>query len=97
MRKSKPLFTILISASLLTMQSCYVYTTNIGKGPQGNTVIKKKNHYLIEGLVPLNTVDVQKEANTTDMEITVKFTFIDLLIAGLTGGIYTPTTVIIRK
>lgn len=72
-------------------------TTNIRKGSQGNTVIKKKNHYLIEGLVPLSTVDIQKEAGTCDFEFTVKFGFLDLLIGGLTGGLYTPTTVIIRK
>ncbi|GIV26867.1 MAG: hypothetical protein KatS3mg027_0681 [Bacteroidia bacterium] len=88
---------ILTAVSLLTLQSCYVYTTNVGKGPQGNTIIKKKNHYLIEGLVPLSTVDLNKEAGTCDFEVTVKFSFLDFLIAGITGGIYTPTTVIIRK
>ncbi|GAB4457018.1 MAG: hypothetical protein OHK0036_20710 [Bacteroidia bacterium] len=88
---------ILIAVLILTLQSCYVYTTNVGKGPQGNTIIKKKNHYLIEGLVPLSTVDIQKEAGTCDFEVTVKFSFIDMLIGALTGGIYTPTSVIIRK
>lgn len=93
----KKMVIVLMAGIILLLQSCYVYTTNVGKGPQGNTIIKKKNHYLIEGLVPLSTVDIQKEAGTCDFEITVKHSFLDMLLAGLTWGIYTPTTVIIKK
>jgi hypothetical protein len=89
-------FIMLLAAFTLT--SCYSYKSVVGKGPQGNEKITQWNHYVIEGLVPVGVSDSKSMAgNATDYSIHTRHTFINLIIGGITFGIYTPTTTTVTK
>lgn len=91
-------FTLLLLLSSTLLTSCYTFTATVGKGAQTGSVITKKNHYLLGGLVAIKPVDARQIAGTTEnYNITVTHKFVDGLIASLTMGIYTPTTTIITK
>lgn len=91
-----------ICLSLLTgimlFSSCYSYTEVVGRGPQNNQKVAKWNHYAIYGLAPIK-VSNSKEAlgDVKDYSINVQHSFVNGLIAAITFGIYTPTTVTITK
>lgn len=78
--------------------SCYTLTYAVGKGSQTGVVVQEKNHFLIAGLAPLKTSDPTKmAAGAADYEVTITHSFIDGLLGAITGGIYTPTTTIVKK
>ena len=80
------------------LASCYTYEMTVGEGSQSGKAIVEKNHYLIYGLVPLSQSDPSAMAgDAADYDITITHTFIDGLLNGITGGIYTPTTTIVTK
>ena len=80
------------------MTSCYTYTATVGKGSQTGVEVKKMNHYLVYGLAPISTANAKEMAGgAQDYEITVTHTFVDGLINIITGGLYTPTTTIVKK
>ncbi|MFM8513482.1 MAG: Bor family protein [Bacteroidota bacterium] len=82
----------------LMVSSCYTMTYNVGEGAKTGMSVTRKNHYLIAGLVPINTADPNQMAgNAKDYTVTIEHTFIDGLISGLTSGFYTPTTVRVTK
>lgn len=97
--KQNKVFLILISLVVLTMQSCYTYSYTVGKGAKDEAqVIKKKNHYLVEGLVNLKQSDPKEMAgNSEDYEVVIKHSVLDIILFSLTGGIYSPTTTIVKK
>lgn len=87
----------MVSISLM-MSSCFTYTTIVGKGSQTGVEVKGKNHYLIQGLAPMGVTDAKQLAGgVADYDLTVTHTFIDGLLGAITFGIYTPTTVIVKK
>mgnify|MGYP006285337489 CR=1 FL=1 len=78
--------------------SCYVYTATVGDGPQGNQEVTEWNHYLIYGLVPIGVSDAEQMAGgAEDYSITVKHSFVNGLLSGITFGIYAPTTTVVKK
>jgi hypothetical protein len=82
----------------ITMTSCYSLSYSVGKGSQSGVEIKGKNHYLIEGLIPVKTSDVKQLSDgSTDYNVKIVHSFVDGLLAAITGGLYTPTTVIVTK
>ncbi len=82
----------------LLFSSCYTYTFSVGRGAQTGLEIQGKNHYLINGLAPVGTKDFRELAgDATDYDVTITHTFVDGLLSLLTGGIYSPTTVIVKK
>lgn len=86
----------LLSCFLLT--SCYTYTTVVGDGAQGNKEVTKWNHYLVCGLAPIGVSDSKEMAGGAEnYEVTTKLTFVNGLISGITGGIYTPTVTTVKK
>ena len=88
----------LVLCVMLTLSSCYTYTFTVGKGPQTGATVTKKNHYVVYGLAPVGVSDPKEMAGgANDYEVTITHTFIDGLINALTGGIYTPTTTIVKK
>ena len=88
---------LLLTLTLL-VSSCYTMTYNVGEGAKTGMSVTRKNHYLIAGLVPINTADPNQMAGKAkDYTVTIEHTFIDGLISGLTSGIYTPTTVRVTK
>jgi len=87
-----------VFAISVLMTSCYTLTYSVGEGSKTGVEVKEKNHYLINGLAPLKTSDPTEMAGgAKDYTVTVQHTFFDGLLAALTGGIYTPTTVIVKK
>ncbi|TRW23271.1 hypothetical protein FMM05_13815 [Flavobacterium zepuense] len=90
--------TALAFAMGMMLTSCYTYTTVVGKGAQGSTEVKKWNTYVIYGLIPAGVSDAKEMAGgATDYTVTVKHSFVNGLLAGITFGIYTPTTTIVTK
>jgi len=82
----------------MMLTSCYTYTTVVGKGAQGSTEVKKWNHYVIYGLVPVGVSDAKEMAGgASDYNVTVKHSFVNGLLNGITFGIYSPTTTIVTK
>nr|WP_245564893.1 Bor family protein [Spirosoma panaciterrae] len=80
------------------MTSCFVYNVQVGKGAQGNVQIKQKNHYLIAGLVALKQSDPKAMAGgSVDYTVTLKHSFVDYLLSGITFSIYSPTTTVVTK
>lgn len=93
---TKPLFTLL-SASIL-LSSCYSYTSVVGKGAQGAQSVTRWNHYVIGGLAPVGVSDSKEMAGgVEDYTVHTRQTFINGVVAGVTLGIYTPTTTTVRK
>jgi len=89
-------FVMLLAAT--TMSSCYTYTCIVGKGAQGTESVTKHNSYLIDGLVALNVSDSHEMAGgATDYTVVTKHTFVDGLLAAITGSIYSPTTTTVTK
>ena len=82
----------------ISMASCYTVEMTVGTGPQTGLTIEKKNHYVISGLVALSTANIKEMAGTSkNYSVTITHSILDGFIAALTGGLYTPTTVIVKK
>ena len=98
MKKSflKVLGTALVCSTLLT--SCYTYTSVVGTGAEGNKEVTEWNHYVVYGLAPVGVSDSKEmAAGAENYEVTTKQTFVNGLVTGLTFGLYTPTTTIVKK
>ncbi|WP_375447393.1 Bor family protein [uncultured Fibrella sp.] len=80
------------------LSSCYSYTSVVGKGAQGNTAVTKWNHYVIGGLAPVGVSDSKQMAGGAEnYTVFTRHSFVNGLVAGLTFGIYTPTTTTVTK
>ena len=96
--KKKILNIALLLAIAVIMTSCYTITFSVGRGARTGQEIRAKNHYLIGGLVPLQVADpAQMAGGAANYDVTVTHTFVDGLLAGITGGIYSPTTITVTK
>lgn len=83
---------------VLVLNSCYSYTSVVGKGAQGDTKIVKNNTYFIHGLVKTKQSDPKEMANgASNYTIETKHTFINGLLTAITFGIYAPTTTTVTK
>ncbi|MFP4369313.1 MAG: Bor family protein [Candidatus Kapaibacterium sp.] len=92
----KMLFVVVLCTGVLT--SCYTYTTVVGKGAQGNVEVTKWNHYVIYGLAPVGVSDSEEMAGgAEDYTVVTRHSFVNGLIAGITFGIYTPTTTTVKR
>ncbi len=89
---------LLIVVMVLLLNSCYSYTSIVGKGAQGDTKIVKNNTYFIQGLVKTKQSDPKEMANgAANYTIETKHTFINGLLTAITFGIYAPTTTTVTK
>ncbi len=91
--------TVLALAVIATsMSSCFTYTNVVGKGAQSGQKVSQWNHYVIGGLIPAGVSDSKKMAGgATDYTIVTSHTFVNLLLQGVTFGIYAPTTTTVTK
>ncbi len=97
MKKTNLFITVLLGASLF-MTSCYSYKTVVGSGGQGGEVVKKWNHYLINGLVPIGVSDAKAMAGgATNYTVETKHNVWNIIVSALTFNIYTPTTTVVTK
>lgn len=82
----------------ISFTSCYTQSYAVGSGAQTGVTVKQKNHFLIGGLAPIKTSNPTLMAgDAKNYEVTTTHTFVDGLINLLTGGLYTPTTTIVKK
>ena len=82
----------------ITLSSCYVMSFDVGQGAKLGVSESKKNHYLIQGLIPLSTANVKEMSKgATDYSVTIEHSFLDSLLLALTAGIYTPNSVTIVR
>jgi len=89
---------IISVVALCFLSSCYTYSVTVGKGPQGNSEQRKMNIYLIEGLAPVSVSDAKEMVGgASDYSVTITHTFVDGLLTAITGGIFSPTTTIVKK
>lgn len=97
MRKSIKFLPLCIVLAL-SLNSCFTYTTTVGKGAQGNSKVAKSNTYFINGLIQTKQSDAKEMANgATNYTVVTKHTFINMLLGAITFGIYTPTTTTVTK
>ncbi|MEE9439340.1 MAG: hypothetical protein V3V14_10100 [Saprospiraceae bacterium] len=90
--------TIFLFSLTILLTSCYSYTSIIGTGAQGNSQVTEWNHYVIYGLAPVGVSDSKSMADgAKNYTIHTRQTFVNGLVAGLTVGIYTPTTTTVTK
>ena len=84
-------------ALLLAVGGCYEHTFTVGGGaPRGPLVYDHWQNYWLDGLIGHTKVDLDEICPSGRATIVAKQTFLNGLVAGLTGGIYTPTTLQIR-
>ena len=89
---------VVLFGSSLLLTSCYSYTSVVGSGAQGNETVTKWNHYVIYGLAPVGVSDSKEMADGAEnYTVHTRHSFINGLIAGITFGIYTPTTTTVTK
>ena len=87
-----------LAAIAIGLSSCYSATYTMGSGAQTGVTVTEKNLYLVGGLFALNTADPQEMAGgAADFTVKTEQSFIDGLIAGLTGGLFAPRTVTVTK
>jgi hypothetical protein len=94
----KKLLLSLMISGIFFLTSCYTYQMNVGEGSQTGVEVVEKNHYIIYGLVPLSQSDPASMAGgAANYSVTIEHTFVDGLLNAITGGIYTPTTTVVKK
>ena len=89
---------VAIIALPVLLSSCYSYTTVVGKGAQGTAATSKWNNYVVGGLVPVGVSDPKAMAGgAQDYTVFTRHSFVNLLVSGVTFGIFTPTTTTVTK
>ena len=94
--KKSLLFAVACTAALI-FTSCYNTRIIVGSVDPKEPVIEINKeewvHHLIGGLIPLNnaTADASKYVNNAPNYIVkTNMSFLNMLVGGITGGIYTP-------
>jgi len=81
----------------LALTGCFRHTVDVGGGARhGPVVYDRWEHFWIAGLVGDVRVDVERLCPSGHATIEARQSFLNGLVAGLTSGIYTPTTVRVR-
>ncbi len=87
--------TVVVLAALL-LSGCYKATVNIGGGGSPGVEHRVKAHTLIAGLISLNEIDGQSVCGDKGVWSTSsRHNVIDMILASLTGSIYSPVTVVV--
>lgn len=96
--KKNVLKAAMVVALSFVMVSCYTFTGVVGEGSKTGEVVVGKNHYVVNGLAPISTANMKElTGGAKNYEFTITHSFVDGLLSAITGGIYTPTTVTIKK
>jgi hypothetical protein len=75
---------------------CYRATVDTGLSPSGETVRVDWAHSFVGGLVPPATVQTAQQCPAGVARVETQHSFLNMLAAGLTFGIYTPMTIIVQ-
>ena len=82
---------------VLVMAGCFEHTYTMGAGaPSGPIVYDEGQDHWLGGLIGERTHDVSQVCPSGNATIHDEQTFLNGLVAVITGGIYTPTTLTIR-
>ena len=80
-------------ALVLLLPACYHATINTGR-PMGSTVVNKPfQPSFIYGLIPPATLNVASECPNGVAQVETMHSFVEGLVAALTGGIFTPMSI----
>ncbi len=98
MKKAGKALAVALVAATLT--SCYSTTTCVGTLEKDAPMVKVntvKNHFLVEGLIPISNTKIQDSkyvGNRKNYQVKKTITFVDGLLRVITFGIYTPSTTV---
>jgi hypothetical protein len=95
---TKRLGAALVGVALVVgLAGCYEHTVTVGAGaPHGPVAYDHWENFWLGGLIGHVQVDVKRICPSGDATIYVQQSFLNGLVSGLTGGIFTPTTVTVR-
>ena len=89
---------VVLILGLLFIVGCSTHIHKVGNGASGNDVMVARQWYVVAGLVPINAVDTNTMAgDATDYEIRTTETVLDAIVTGVTFGLVTSRTVVVRK
>lgn len=88
---------VLVAVGVMAAGGCYEHTISVGGGaPHAPVVHDHWENFWLGGLVGHVKVEVQRMCPSGRATIEAKQTFLNGLVAALTSGIYTPTTLRVR-
>jgi hypothetical protein len=91
MRKLVPLAVLAIA-----LTGCYHATINTGRAPNGQEIRNAWAHSFIGGLVPPSIVETASRCPNGVASVETMHSFLNMLAAGITWGIYSPMTIIVQ-
>lgn len=89
---------VMLGLLLVGASGCYKHVFNVGSGAQSAPVAEEEwRHHWLWGLVsPDNVLELSEVCSSENATIEAEQHFLNGLVAVLTGGIYSPTTVRVR-
>ena len=97
MKKNRFFLVVMVALSCLMMQSCWVTKTPVNDYYLQDGISKRysktKQFWFLEGFIPIGRSHVNLPPEGVPFMIEEKFTFGDVLLSGLTGGIITMRTI----
>ena len=85
--------TALLAATLLLSSACYHATIETGAVPTNKVIQKEWAASWIDGLVPPDLTKSARECPSGVARVETQHSFLNMLAAGFTFGIYTPMTI----
>jgi Bor protein len=86
-------FSASIAVLLVAASACYHATVDTGLTPSTVVVEKSWASGWIYGLVPPSTVETGSKCQHGVAKVETQHSFLNMLVGGLTGGIYTPMSI----
>ncbi|HSW30078.1 MAG TPA: hypothetical protein VLH75_11395 [Longimicrobiales bacterium] len=88
---------LLCLTATLGTAGCFRHTVDVGGGARHAPVVYDRwEHFWVAGLIGHVRVDVERLCPSGQATIEARQSFLNGLVAGLTSGIYAPTTVRVR-
>jgi hypothetical protein len=88
--------TLAIILLVVSTSGCYRATVDTGLTPSGETVRVDWAHSFVGGLVPPATVQTAQQCPAGVARVETQHSFLNMLAAGLTFGLYTPMTITVQ-
>ena len=80
-------------ALLFALSSCYSANITTDKQPSAQTIEKAWAHGFIGGLVMIGADVDASQCSNGIAEVETKLSFVNMLVNGITGGLYTPMSI----
>lgn len=82
-----------LAAALLLSAGCYHAVIETGAAPNGTVIQKDWANSFIDGLIPPDIISTAAQCKNGVSKVETQHSFLNMLAAGLTFGIYTPMTI----